>query len=152
MEHMHSDEKGRFTGWGNSKGNVGRYHQVQVIGTGGKCLGVLAACLGIISSMEARKKQLKGLGAHTVWCWECLLSHDLSYFSVCFCSTNAVVSLVLQGIQDSGLRAENHRKKGRETIWHPTKLAFDSEWVWEEDFCTCASPMYCLCLTSLVQE
>lgn len=50
------------------KGNGGRYHQVQVIGTGGKCLGVLAAWLGVISFMEARKEQLKGLGAYTVWC------------------------------------------------------------------------------------
>lgn len=31
------------------KRNVGRYPQVQVIGTGEKCLGVLAAWLGIIS-------------------------------------------------------------------------------------------------------
>lgn len=66
MEHMCSDEKRRFLDEELGKGNVGRCHQVQVIGTGGKYLGVLAAWLGIISFMEARKEQLKGLGAYTV--------------------------------------------------------------------------------------
>lgn len=38
------------------EGNVGRYPQVQAIGTGGKCLGVPPAWLGIIIFMEARKE------------------------------------------------------------------------------------------------
>lgn len=123
------------------KGNIRWYLQVQVIGTGGKCLGVLAAWLGIISFKKARKEQLKGFGAYTVWCWGCLLSHGLSYFSALFCSTNAVVFLVLQGIQDTGLRADSHKKKGRETIWHPPKLTLSSELVWEEDSCTSVLPV-----------
>lgn len=54
-----------FLGDELGKGNAGRYSQVQLIGTRGKCFGVLAAWLGIISFMEARKEQLKGLGAYT---------------------------------------------------------------------------------------
>lgn len=46
-------------------------------------------------------------------------------FPILSCSTNPIVFLVLQGNQDTGMRAESSKKKSRETIWHLAKLAFD---------------------------
>jgi len=50
-------------------------------------------------------------------------------FPMLSCSTNPIVFLVLQSIQDRGMRVESSKKKGRETIWPLAKLAFNSEWV-----------------------